>query len=78
MNAELTFWDHISLALALLFVLVFIGLKIRLFLVSPMGGCQGCRGGPCGSGTSIENDCSESVQDIQKITINETEYIKLK
>lgn len=45
MRAELTFWDHITLSLALLFVMVFIVLKLKQLFNPSSGGCGNCSGG---------------------------------
>lgn len=42
MRPELTFWDHITLSLVLLFVVVFIVLKLKQLFNSPSGGCGSC------------------------------------
>lgn len=42
MNVELTFCDHITLSLALLFVLVFTVLKLKQLFYSSANGCGNC------------------------------------
>jgi len=76
MNPDLTFWDHVSLAAALVFVLVFIIIRIKQFIESPSGSCGSCSGGGCG--TSYEKPCPKDEQEKQNVTINAVEYIKLK
>lgn len=49
MRPELTFWDHITLSLALLFVVVFIVLKIKQMLDPSSGGCGNCSSSTCGA-----------------------------
>jgi len=47
MRPELTFWDHITLSLALLFVVVFIVVKIRQVLDPSSGACGNCSSSAC-------------------------------
>lgn len=42
MRAELTFWDHITLGLALLFVIVFTIIKLKQLFNSSSSGCGNC------------------------------------
>lgn len=42
MRPELTYWDHITLSLVLLFVVVFIILKLKKLFNSTSGGCGNC------------------------------------
>ena len=42
MRAELTFWDHITLSLALLFVIVFTIIKLKHLFSASSGGCGNC------------------------------------
>ncbi len=68
MNPDLTFWDHVSLGLALLFVFVFIVIRIKQALVPSSSGCGGCSsGGACG-GQPVKQ-CKENEQKIQVTAI---------
>lgn len=42
MRPELTFWDHITLSLALLFAVVFIILKLKQLFSASSNGCGNC------------------------------------
>ena len=42
MRPELTFWDHITLSVVLIFVVVFIVLKLKQLFSSSSSGCGGC------------------------------------
>ena len=50
MRPELTFWDHITLSLVLLFVVVFIVVKLKQLFGTSSSGCGGCSSaGACGA-----------------------------
>lgn len=42
MRPELTFWDQITLSLVLVFVVIYIFLKLKQLFSASSGGCGGC------------------------------------
>jgi len=69
MNPELALWDQISLGIALLIVVVFIGLRIKQALSPSSGGCGGCSCGSAGGSCSIRP--AESEQNVQTVSVDE-------
>lgn len=47
MRPELTFWDHITLSLTLLFVVVYIVLKIKQLMEPSSNSCGNCSSSAC-------------------------------
>ena len=60
MSPDLTFWDYITLGLALIFVVVFSFIKIRNLLKLSSGGCGNCSGGGCG----VQENQNQSTEQI--------------
>jgi hypothetical protein len=56
-NGELTLWDHITLLGAMVVVIGYIILRVRIALNPNQGGCGGCGcsegGGECGGTPSV-------------------------
>ena len=47
MKPELTFWDHITLSLVLLFVIIYIVLKIKQVMDPSSSSCGNCSSNAC-------------------------------
>ena len=67
MNPELALWDQISLGIALLIVVVFIGLRIKQALSPSSGGCGSCS---CSSGSCSVRPTGNK-QNVQSVSIDE-------
>lgn len=61
MSPELTFWDHVTIVVALTFVAIYSVIKIRNILKPSSGGCDGCSGGDCGIPSQNTQISSHSV-----------------
>lgn len=71
MRAELTFWDHITLSLALLFAIVFIVIKLKQLFNSSSGGCGNCSSaGACSAPLTkkrLENKVAVNVVSVSSL-----------
>ena len=79
MSTEMTFWDQVSLGLTLLFVVIYIALKIKKAFSSTTSGCSGCSG--CSSYAGAASSCAKppvncdkkvkavSIKEIKKIDV---------
>ena len=77
MNVELTFWDHITLSLALLFVVVYIVLKIKQVVSSPSSGCGSCSGNTCSAPlTKKRLECKHDVHMVSVSSIKKSNLLQ--
>lgn len=77
MRPELTFWDHITLSLALLFVVVYIVLKIKQVVSSPSSGCGSCSGNTCSAPlTKKRLECKHDVHMVSVSSIKKSNVLK--
>lgn len=77
MRAELTFWDHITLSLALLFVVVFTIMKLIRLFSSSSGGCGNCSGSTCSAPlTKKRLECKHDVHTVSVSSIGKNAVLK--
>ena len=77
MRPELTFWDHITLSLALLFVVIFTIVKIKRLLSSPSGGCGNCSGSACSAPlTKKRLECKHDIHKVSVSSIQKNSVLK--
>lgn len=77
MRTELTFWDHITLSLALLFVVVFAIVKLIRLFSSSSSGCGNCSGSTCSAPlTKKRLECKHDVHTVSVSSIRKNAVLK--
>jgi len=70
MRVELTFWDYITLGLALLFVIVYTVLKIKELFNPSSNGCGGCSGNTNTCSAPLTKKRLECERNVQTVSVS--------
>lgn len=77
MSTEMTFWDQVSLGLTLLFVVIYIALKIKKAFSSTTSGCSGCSS-YAGAASSCAKPPVNCDKKVKAVSIKEIKKIDMK